>query len=211
MRRIVMIIAFYSINFGLWEIFIKFMSNEWASFGVYLVLFPVTFLLLGMQLKEEWKDFVCSFQKKKHFVGELIIFFLIYLLLESVIVFFASKFGIDIFPKNNENVSTQLHTIPLPFTFIQTCVFAPVIEETTFRYSIIGQTEKENRALLIVLCIISVIVFDAIHIFTFREFFYYLAPAIVLTTFYVRRKSVIASMILHSSLNIIGTFMLLFQ
>lgn len=166
---------------------------------------------VGDAIERGMERFCLFVSKKKHFVGELIIFFLIYLLLESVIVFFASKFGIDIFPKNNENVSTQLHTIPLPFTFIQTCVFAPVIEETTFRYSIIGQTEKENRALLIVLCIISVIVFDAIHIFTFREFFYYLAPAIVLTTFYVRRKSVIASMILHSSLNIIGTFMLLFQ
>lgn len=210
-RRLCMIIAFYGINFGIWEVLVEFIPQEWASFGVYLILFPVTFILLWKQIKEEWKGFIASTKGNKRFVTELLVFLIIYFVLGAIVLFVASYFGLDILPKNNENVSTQLHTIPVYLTFIQTCIFAPVIEEMTFRYSIIGKVNKENKMLLILSCVISVILFDAIHIFTFGEFFYYLAPAIVLTGFYVRRKSVIASMILHSLVNIIGTVVLLFQ
>lgn len=209
--RIAMILAFYAINFGLWEVLVLFISNEWASFGVYVVLFPVTFLLLGKNLKEEWKAFVISLKANKYFLVELIVALIAYVILNGIVVRLASVCGLNMLPQNNENISTQLQSIPVFLTFIQTCIFAPIIEETTFRYSIIGQVEKENKLILVILSMIAIVMFDAIHIFTFDEFFYYLAPAIVLTGFYIRRKSVIASIILHSTLNVIGTLMLMVQ
>ena len=209
--RIAMILAFYAINFGLWEVLVLFISNEWASFGVYVVLFPVALLLLGKQLKKEWQVFTTSLKTNKYFLVELILALIAYVLLNGIVVGIASACGLNMLPQNNENISTQLQSIPVFLTFIQTCIFAPVIEETTFRYSIIGQVEKENKWLVYVLCIVSIVMFDAIHIFKFDEFFYYLAPAIVLTGFYIRRKSVMASIILHSTLNVIGTLLLMVQ
>lgn len=210
-RRIIMILAFYAINFGLWEVLVLFISNEWASFGVYVVLFPVTLLLLGKQLKKEWQVFTTSLKTNKYFLVELILALIAYVLLNGIVVGIASACGLNMLPQNNENISTQLQSIPVFLTFIQTCIFAPVIEETTFRYSIIGQVEKENKLMLVILSIIAIVMFDAIHIFTFDEFFFYLAPAIVLTGFYIRRKSVMASIILHSTLNVIGTLLLMVQ
>lgn len=213
-RRIIMIIAFYCINFGLWELLVRFIPKEWASFVVYLVLFPVTFILLGKQLKQEWINFVHSLKSGRsgrRFAIELIAAMLIYLILFGLETLLASRFGWNITPQNSENVSVQLHAIPTFLTVIQTCIFAPVIEEMTFRYSIIGHAGRENRLLISILCIVSIILFDTIHIFVFSEFFYYLPPAIVLTGIYVRRDNVMASIILHSVLNIAGTLLLLLQ
>ena len=100
-RRIIMIVAFYSINFGLWEILVKFMPREWASFGVYAILFPVTFLLLGKQLKEEWKRFVSSLKNKKCFLIEMIIYLIVYLLSGGLVLLLASMLKVNIMPQNN--------------------------------------------------------------------------------------------------------------
>ena len=38
-KRIAVILFFYLINFGLWELIAPIISDEWASFMVYVILF----------------------------------------------------------------------------------------------------------------------------------------------------------------------------
>ena len=38
-KRIAVILFFYLINFGLWELIASIISDEWASFMVYVTLF----------------------------------------------------------------------------------------------------------------------------------------------------------------------------
>ena len=56
---------------------------------------------------------------------------------------------------------------------------------------------------------VSIVMFDCIHIVAPLEFFYYLVPAVVLTLFYNWNKNVVASMLLHSSINVVGYVALL--
>ena len=50
----------------------------------------------------------------------------------------AQNVWVEILPANNENVKNQMASVPVILSVIQGCVLAPVIEEMTFRYGIIG-------------------------------------------------------------------------
>lgn len=108
----------------------------------------------------------------------------------------------DILPVNNENVKTQMASIPVLLSVLQGCIFAPVIEEMTFRYAIIGKTKSKKG--LFALAALSVIMFDCIHIVKNPEFFYYISTSVILTLFYIKHKNVFASIMLHSLINIVG-------
>ena len=206
-KRVGIIILFYVINFGLWEIIAPAVSGEWASFVVYVLLFVIVVLLFCKEIREAWLDIVSIQLKNKRFYMKWLIFLAIDLALTIVVVLLASKYFPAIMPVNNENVKAQLDSVPILLGVIQGCVFAPVIEETVFRYSIIGKPESKSK--LVILTIISIVMFDCIHIVAPLEFFYYLVPAIILTLFYNWNKNIIASMLLHSSINVIGYVALL--
>lgn len=72
------------------------------------------------------------------FIRDFLFFLLGYFLLGGFVLWLSSMIGIDIAPKNEETVSNQLQTIPVYLTVIQICIFTLIIEEMTFRYSIIG-------------------------------------------------------------------------
>ena len=204
-----MIALFYLINFGLWELIAPIISDEWASFSVYVILFVVTIVLFRKELSYRWKEWKEKHLKSKSFYGNLVLWLILDMVLSAVLLAAATQFKLDILPQNNENVKSQFAAIPQFLIAVQTCIFAPVIEEMTFRYSMIGVPGTKRQTIL--LCFISIILFDWIHIFQFKEFFYYLAPAILLTTFYARYKNVWASILLHSAINILGTAALLFN
>ena len=204
-----MIALFYLINFGLWELIAPIISDEWASFAVYVVLFAVTIVLFKKELPCEWMEWKSGPLRSKSFYASLALWLVLNLVVGAVLLTAAAQLDLDILPQNNENVKSQLVAIPAFLTAIQTCIFAPVIEEMTFRYSMIGV--PGTRRQLVLLCVVSVILFDWIHIFRFTEFFYYLVPALILTAFYAKYKNVWASIILHSSINLLGVIVLLFN
>ena len=204
-----MIALFYLINFGLWELIAPIISDEWASFAVYVILFAVTIVLFRKELLHRWMEWKEGPLKSKSFYASLALWLVLNLVLGAVLLTAAAQLDLDILPQNNENVKAQLAAIPAFLTTVQTCIFAPVIEEMTFRYSMIGVPATKRQ--MILLCIVSIILFDWIHIFQFKEFFYYLVPAIILTTFYAKYKNIWASIMLHSSINILGTIALIFN
>ena len=204
-----MIALFYLINFGLWELIAPVISDEWASFAVYVLLFAVTIALFRRELLDRWTEWKAGPFRSKSFYAHLALWLVLDLVLSAVLLAVAAQLGLDILPRNNENVKAQFAAIPAALTAGQTCIFAPVIEEMTFRYSMIGV--PGTRRQLVLLCVVSVILFDWIHIFRFTEFFYYLVPALILTAFYAKYKNVWASIILHSSINLLGVIILLFN
>ena len=73
-KRIAVILFFYLINFGLWELIAPIISDEWASFMVYVILFFIVIALFHGELKEEW-NFIrnTKLADKKYYVGLIII------------------------------------------------------------------------------------------------------------------------------------------
>ena len=44
-KQITVVLSFYLINFGLWELIAPVISAEWASFAVYVILFLLVIIL----------------------------------------------------------------------------------------------------------------------------------------------------------------------
>ena len=130
-KRIAVILFFYLINFGLWELIAPIISDEWASFMVYVILFLIVIALFHRELKEEW-DFIRNTKliDIKYYVG-LIITLIIELVLTLVMLWIAQNVWVEILPANNENVKNQMASVPVILSVIQGCVLAPVIEEMT--------------------------------------------------------------------------------
>ena len=200
--RIALILLFYLINFGLWELIAPVISGEWASFAVYVILFLLVIILFYRELKNEWNS-ICNLKlvDKKYYLG-LIIALVINFILGLIIIWIAQIVQVDILPVNNENVKTQMASIPVLLSVLQGCIFAPVIEEMTFRYAIIGK--PKSKKVLFALAALLIIMFDCIHIVKIPEFFYYISTSVILTLFYVKHKNVFASIMLHSLINIVG-------
>lgn len=111
---------------------------------------------------------------------------------------------------NTETVGKMADTITPILTCLMLSVFTPVIEELTFRESIIGVASKGNRRLLLVMTIVSIVVFDCIHLYRWQEFFYYLPLSIALTLFYVNHnRNIFSSIIMHSIANLPGALLLI--
>lgn len=203
-KQITVVLSFYLINFGLWELIAPVISAEWASFAVYVILFLLVIILFYRELKNEWNS-ICNLKlaDKKYYLG-LIIALVINFILGLIIIWIAQIMHVDILPINNENVKTQMASIPVLLSVLQGCIFAPVIEEMTFRYAIIGK--PKSKKVLFVLAVLSIILFDCIHIVKIPEFFYYISTSVVLTFFYAKHRNVIASIMLHSLINIVGYF-----
>ncbi|MBQ9142966.1 MAG: CPBP family intramembrane metalloprotease [Lachnospiraceae bacterium] len=206
-KRIAVILLFYLINFGLWEVIAPIISGEWASFVVYVILFLIVVVLFCRELREEWNSIrITKLSDKRYYLG-LIITLVIELVLTLVMLWIAQNVWVEILPANNENVKNQMASVPVILSVIQGCVFAPVIEEMTFRYGIIEKTKSKH--ILLITTVISIVLFDCIHIVTIPEFFYYIVPSVILTLFYVKHRNVFASIMLHSLINIVGYLSLL--
>lgn len=201
-KRFFLVVVFYVINFGIWELIAPVVSDEWASFLVYAALFIVVLIVCHKEMLEEWKNINTHQLKDKKFYLDLAGWLMADLILTILLLSAIEKMGLDILPKNNESVKTQMESVPIMLTMIQGCIFAPVIEEMTFRFSIIGK--PKSKIATGISYIISVFLFDCIHIVRFSEFFYYLLPALILTTFYIKHRNVFASVMLHSVINIVG-------
>ena len=206
-KRMCMIALFYLINFGLWELIAPIISGEWASFMVYVLLFVIVLLMFHKELKDELLEIATRKLKDGRFYLRWLIVLVIDLALTMFVLWIANTYCNAILPVNNENVKNQLNAVPLAFGVIQGCVFAPIIEEMVFRYSVIGRPER--KSMWLVLTMVSIVLFDCIHIVAPLEFFYYLAPAVILTLFYDWNKNIFASILLHSSINVVGYLALL--
>lgn len=201
-KRLALVLLFYVINFGVWELLAPVISGAWASFMVYVILFLLVVLMFHRELAKEWSLIRGGALAHKKYYAGLLIALIMDLVLTLGMLWFAQNVCPSILPENNENVKDQMASVPVLLSVIQGCVFAPVIEEMTFRYGIIGK--PKSKGIVFAGAIVSIILFDCIHITALPEFFYYIVPSVILTLFYVKHKNVFASIMLHSLINIVG-------
>lgn len=207
-RSIVTLIIFFLINFGLWEIIVYLgMSNSWASFTVYLVLFVIILLIWKDKIPDSWAHFKSETTSWKKFFLSTVVWLVIAIVLSYILQFLVSGTSQT---DNTATVGNMADAIPPILTCMMLSVFTPFIEEFTFRESLIGFVDRDNKALLTTMTILSIIIFDCIHLYNWREFFYYLPLSTALTLFYRRHnRNIFSSIIMHSMANIPGAILMI--
>ncbi len=208
LRSVINVVFFFLINFGLWEVLVATgINRSWASFTVYAVLIAVVIAIWNKELLSKWDQFKKEIKSWRIFFIEL----LIWLAASSVLAYMFQYIVNGSFKtQNTETVGTMADTIPPILTCIMMSIFTPFIEELTFRESLIGWVNKSNKAVITIMAIISIIVFDCIHLYELREFFYYLPLSIGLTTFYIKNnRNIYSSIIMHALANLPGAVMMI--
>lgn len=207
-KSLAMVVLFYLTNFKLWDFFVNrhILNSEWASFAVYTILFVIALLFFKQTLLEQWQRLRKQINSAWRFLLQLFLWSLLGSLLTTVcILIFGTIFSLDLVPENQENISDMVERIPLILSFVMMAIYAPIIEELTFRHAIIGNINRHNTFLLIVATITSVLLFDFLHVIHLPEFWYYLPMAVLLTAMYWRYdRNVCASIIFHSFFNSAG-------
>lgn len=208
LKPITNIVFFFLINFGLWEALTAAgMNRSWASFTVYAVLIVIVIAIWNKDLLNKWHQFKSEIKSWRTFFIVLFIWLAVAAILSYLFQYLVNG---SFKTQNTETVETMADTIPPILTCIMMSIFTPFIEELTFRESIIGWVNKSNKVAITIMAVISVIVFDSIHLYEWKEFFYYLPLSIGLTTFYIKRnRSIYASIIMHALANLPGAVMMI--
>lgn len=208
LKPIINIVFFFLINFGLWEVLVAAgMNRSWASFTVYAVLIVFVIAIWNKDLLCQWNQFKREIKSWRTFFIVLFIWLAVAAILSYLFQYIVNG---SFKTQNTETVETMVDTIPPILTCIMMSIFTPFIEELTFRESIIGWVNKSNKVAITIMAIISIIAFDSIHLYEFKEFFYYLPLSIGLTTFYIKHnRNIYSSIIMHALANLPGAVMMI--
>ena len=212
MKSVLTIVLFYLINFPLWDFLVaKSMPEEWASFTVYSLLFVIVLALNFKSLQEKFRELSVNTKNKFGFLLKLLAIIVIsYVAMTLLVLIFDKVFNISILPQNTENLKSNSEKMPKIITFVMMTIFAPIIEEYVFRESFIAWVDKDKKVLLATVTVISVIMFDLIHVINFFEFFYYIPLSVSLTyVYWDNERNVSSSIIMHSLTNALGFVMML--
>jgi len=117
-KKFFLIAGFYAINFGVWELIAIIVSSKWAFFLVYAALFIVVLAVFHKELLKEWKDIKVYQLKDRKFHLNLALWFVADLVFTTLLLYIAAKTGWDILTGNNENVKTQMASVPIALTVI---------------------------------------------------------------------------------------------
>ncbi len=207
-KSLIMVILFYLINFKAWDLLVDngVLGPRWAAFATYTTLFIIAIALFHRHLKEAWGKFKEQLQSPWRFLLEIVLWAVAGTLVTAAFIFvFSNLFKINVVPGNQENVYEMVDQLPAILSLVMMAVYAPVIEEVTFRHAIIGWVKPDDTTRLWIMSIISVVMFDMIHVMHLPEFFYYLPLSIILTTIYRRHnQNVWASILFHVFYNGMG-------
>ncbi|WP_440895610.1 lysostaphin resistance A-like protein [Amphibacillus sp. Q70] len=208
LKAALMIILFYLINFVSWDLMVDYqmVSPEWASLIVYTVLFVVSLGLYGRHLWDERDRFKKKIDTWWKFFLELLILSFLGAALTLLAFHLTSHSGQ---PTNQENLSNMVDSLPVIFSLVMVTILGPVIEELTFRQSIVGVMSRSKTLWTVVSIIISVVAFDMIHVVELHEFWHYLPMSVLLVFFYIRyERNVWASIAFHIFYNLSGYLLL---
>lgn len=207
-RAATMIVLYFVVNLVLGPVLVglSWLSPRWVSLTADLILFAACITLYGKHLVHEWHRFRTDVSGKRlRFFGELILMSFVGAVCTGIAsVFVGSE------PTNQEAVGDMVDAIPVAFSMTMIVLLGPLIEELTFRQSIIGAFPRPRKWLLVVLSVVSVVVFDALHIAELSEFWIYLPLSILLVLIYLRHRcNVWASILFHSFYNCAGFVLIL--
>ncbi|WP_133246057.1 CPBP family intramembrane glutamic endopeptidase [Ancrocorticia populi] len=202
-RAATMIVLYFAVNSVLGPIMVGFgwLTPHWAQLTVYVILFAVSISLYAKHLAREWHRFRTDVAGKRlRFFGELILMSVVGTVCTGLASVLAGSET-----TNQENIEDMVEVIPVALGMIVIVLLGPLIEELTFRQSIIGAFPRPRKWLLGVLSVVSVLIFDAVHIAKLSEFWVYLPMAVLLVLFYLRHRcNVWATILFHSFYNCAG-------
>lgn len=212
-KSILMILSFYLINFYAWDFAVNHgrLMPHIASFLDYSLLFIIALLLFKKDLNLQWTAFKKDLKPK--FILKIILWALLGVILSNLFVGLGRLIFQDSgITQNQENLNEMSQSLPPFLTLIMMSIFAPLIEELTFRHAFLSSVPKNKKPLLAVLILLSIVAFDKIHIadpFTLPhepiEFFYYLGLTLSLTGFYFYgKRNIWYPIFLHGFLNTAG-------
>ncbi|UEX90525.1 CPBP family intramembrane glutamic endopeptidase [Staphylococcus ratti] len=190
--------------------------QKWEALSVLMqltayIVVVFAFFLINIDLFKRWmKEWWFGIKKGWLWIGGL------YLVSLGVMYAFGEikKFFPQIFTNEttqNEQLIEQLFSIPqmLPFNFLLIVLLGPIVEEIFFRHILIGELGKKFN--FIVMSLISVILFSAIHLVSFSnwvDIFDYLIIAIPLVFLYMKYSRNLGVAIAYHMLNNLVSFLI---
>lgn len=210
-KSIATIVLFYFFNGPFCDLLEALkLSSEWIGFIDYSILFVSLSILNFSTLKNEYKAFKIQEKSLGKFLLEAIGIMVVAYILVNLLVSLCHYFGLDILPQNTENLKENSAQLPKFLTFLMMVVYAPFIEELTFRHSMIAWPGKNNEKIIRFMALVSIVAFDLIHVIHIEEFLYYLPLSIALTYIYLHNdRKLLSSIIAHSLTNLVGFFLIL--
>ncbi len=213
-RASIMIVLFYLMHYSGRDLLLSYgiVSRPWSTFIVYAALFVVALLTYGKHLVSEWSRFRKRRKKLGSFLLELLLWSIASLAITVALYFTISGiFNISILPGGQGTVKSLVNNLPVFPSILLIAISVPLVQELTFRESIIGVNRRSHKFQLFLSSAISVVAFIMIQINSTREFYFYLPLAIAATAFYRRYdRNVWASTAFHALFNIISFLLLRF-
>lgn len=210
-RGIIMLALFFGM---------RFWGSSWVAswspfnfYGTFILIYSILGLaglvLYGSLLKKEWGKLRQRERPIKFFLTLLAWSILAVIITISWNLLVSKLFDVEIVTHNQEAINMLIGEIPIFLSYLIICVFAPFIEEMTFRQSFMGWPRSNQKLLLAVMTLASIIVFDAIHISKPVDFLFYLPISLIICLFYWRqRRNPWPSIFLHSMFNTFGFIMI---
>ncbi|NLC88790.1 MAG: CPBP family intramembrane metalloprotease [Clostridiaceae bacterium] len=211
-RASMMIVLFYLMQYSGRGLLLDYgiVPAAWASFIVYAILFIAGILLYGKQLVTDWSRFRKRKKKIWNFLLEILLWSLLSVAITVALYFTISGiFHVSILPGGQSAVRQAINSLPAIPALLLIAVSLPLVQELTFRESIIGVSERTRKVRLFMASLLSVAAFVLLQANNLWEICYYLPPAVLLTAFYHRyARNVWASTGFHVFYNIV-TFLLI--
>lgn len=213
-RASMMIVLFYLMHYSGRELLLYYglVSAPWASFIIYAALFIVAILVYGKHLTSEWTRLRKRTKRIWSFLLEILLWSLLSAAITVALYFTISGiFNVSILPKGQGAIRQAINTLPTIPAILLISISAPLVQELTFRESIIGVGERSRKFRLLLSSAISIAAFVLIQINGPQEFWYYLPLAVLLTAFYRRYdRNVWASTAFHAFYNIVSYLLIRF-
>lgn len=174
-------------------------------------LLIIALLLYRKHLVSEWHRFRQENPDMKAVLKKMGLAFLGIILLRMITMVVLNLFmDIESLGQNQQALNEMSKQMPVWGISFMTVIFAPVVEELTFREAILGNLAGKRRSLVILATLFSIILFTALHSMVWADFLIYLPLALTLTYFYFYyNRNVIGSMLFHFLNNLAALLMML--
>ena len=145
-KSIITIALFYLINGPFCDLLeILGVSGQWIGFIDYSILFLLLLVLNYSTIVQEFERFKHQDNSPKKFILNIVGTMLVVYFMVTALTSICSKSGLNILPQNTENLKSHADALPKILTLLMMVIYAPLIEELTFRHAIISWPDKANK------------------------------------------------------------------
>lgn len=184
-RFITFIISYFAMQFIRSNILYYFMDDYTATFWTSGILFVVVIVLFHQFLKGESQRFFQQFEGWPAFILKSLGMYIVISLVRSFVLMpLVANFGGGTLVQSGISSSDLLDIFPI-FPLLQIfSIFGFIINELVFREGLLGWVDKNNKILLVVMTLLSIILFSYIDTPIPQMFILSVPLALVLSYYY---------------------------